>query len=106
MELLKIDAGAVDEVIESNEQPCLVVVSKESCHICEMVLPRVREIAKKLAGKARFYYVDVSENKDILKKYSLKGVPQILFFKEGAFCGKLTGNVEEENIEEKIAELF
>jgi len=106
MELLKIAAEAVDEVIDNNDQPCLVVISKENCHVCEEVLPKVKDLAKKLDGKALFYYVDVSENKDILKKYSLKGVPQMLFFKDGAFCGKLAGNVEEEDIEEKITELF
>ena len=105
MQLIEINAEAVDEVINDN-RPCLIVVSKENCHVCEEVVPRVEELAEKFEGKVLFYYVDVTEDKDILKKYSLKGVPQILFFQDGAFCGRLAGNVDEENIEEKITELL
>ncbi|MBS3970601.1 MAG: thioredoxin family protein [Clostridia bacterium] len=106
MPLTRIDAEAVDEVINNKNEPCLIVFSRENCHVCQEVVPRVEELAEKFVGKLLFYYIDVEDNKDILKKYALKGVPQILFFKGEEFCGRIAGNVEEEDIEEKITELL
>lgn len=106
MPLTRIDAEAVDEVINNKNEPCLIVFSRENCHVCQEVVPRVEELAEKFVSKLLFYYIDVEDNKDILKKYALKGVPQILFFKGGEFCGRIAGNVEEEDIEEKITELL
>lgn len=106
MSLTRIDAEAVDRIINNTNKPCLLIFSKENCHVCQEVVPRIEDLAEKFADKLLFYYIDVENNKDILKKYALKGVPQILFFKDGEFYGKLAGNVEEEDIEEKISELF
>jgi len=57
-------------------------------------------------GKLSFYYVDVEEEKDLFKKFSLKGVPQLLFFKDREFHGKLAGDVEKEDIIGKIEDLI
>ncbi|WP_420841516.1 hypothetical protein [Desulfosporosinus fructosivorans] len=50
--------------------------------------------------------MDVEHDKALFKNFSLKGVPQLLFFKGGEFYGKLAGDVEEEDMAEKIEELI
>ncbi|MFZ5943512.1 MAG: thioredoxin family protein [Bacillota bacterium] len=104
MVINKADTKLFEEAISNNEG-CLVMFSRKGCHVCEEVLPRVEEIANAMADFS-FYYVDAEEEKDLLKKFNLKGVPQLLFFKDGEFYGKLAGNVEEEEIKEKINELL
>lgn len=44
------------------------------------------------------------KNKNPFQRFSLKGVPQILFFKDGEYQGKMAGKVKEEDVEEKIAD--
>ncbi len=105
MSIKSLDTKEVMDVINKNE-PCVVVLSRENCHVCQEVLPKIEDISEKFAGKLSFYYTDVEEDKSLLKQFSLKGVPQILFFKDGGFFGKLSGNVEEEDIEEKIEEII
>lgn len=105
MALTEIQPSAINEIIEKNE-PCLVVFSRQNCHVCQEVIPKVEDIAKNLAGKLSFYYVDVEEDKSVLKQFALKGVPQLLFFNQGELYSKLAGNVEEEDIEEKIDEIL
>ncbi|KJS80057.1 MAG: thioredoxin [Peptococcaceae bacterium BICA1-8] len=102
MAIQKVDSNQLDEAIFKNNEACVVVFSREGCHVCQEVVPRVEEISKEYEGKLSFYYVDVEEEKDLFKKFSLKGVPQLLFFKDGEFHGKLAGDVEEDDIEEKI----
>ncbi|MFZ7104555.1 MAG: thioredoxin family protein [Peptococcaceae bacterium] len=106
MVLKTVDTKAFDEAVFNNNETCVVVFSRKGCHVCQEVVPRVEEISPRYTGKLSFYYVDVEEEKDLFKKFSLKGVPQLLFFKEGEFHGKLAGDVDEEDIEEKIADLI
>lgn len=106
MTIKKLNSNILDEAIFENNEVCVVIFSRKDCHVCQEVVPRVEEIAKEYEGKCSFYYVDVEEEKDLFKKFSLKGVPQLLFFQDGEFCGKLAGNVEEEDIEEKIDDLI
>lgn len=106
MTLKKVDSKVLDDAIFNNNEACVVVFSREGCHVCQEVVPRAEEVAKKFENKLSFYYVDVEKQKELFKKFSLKGVPQMLFFKDGEFYGKLAGEVEEEDIEEKIDDLL
>ncbi|AET66906.1 thioredoxin domain-containing protein [Desulfosporosinus orientis DSM 765] len=104
MSLKQLNPSGFEEKIYDMGEACLVVFSRKSCHVCKEVVPTVEELQTKYEGKFGFYYVDVEENKALYQSFSLKGVPQILFFKDGEYQGKLSGKVEEEQIEEKIEE--
>lgn len=106
MELKKIDGDLFNKAIYDNNEVCVVAFTRKDCHVCKEVVPRLEEIAEKYHGKLSFYSMDVEEDKDLYKSFSLKGVPQLLFFKNGEFHGKLAGNIEEDDIEEKIDELI
>lgn len=104
MSLPRLNANSFEEKIYDIGETCLVVFSRKSCHVCKEVVPLVEELYPKYQNKFGFYYVDVEEDKSLYQSLSLKGVPQILFFKDGEFQGKLAGQVEEEEIEEKIGQ--
>lgn len=104
MSLPQLNSKSFEELIYDEGQACLVVFSRKTCHVCKEVVPVIEELAPNYEGKFGFYHVDVEEDKALYQSFSLKGVPQILFFKDGEYQGKLTGQVEEEQIEEKIAD--
>jgi thioredoxin 1 len=106
MSLKHLDSNDFDEIIYDNAEPSVVIFSRESCHVCQCVVPILEDLQSKYNGKYNFYYVDVEEQKNLFQRFSLKGVPQILFFNEGEFQGKLAGNVDDEQVEEKISEVF
>jgi len=106
MLLPQLTSKAFEEKIYDNGEACLVIFSRKDCHVCKEVVPTVEELQPNYEGKFGFYYVDVEEDKPLYQSFSLKGVPQILFFKEGEYYGKLSGHVEEEQIEEKIEEIL
>ncbi|TGE32869.1 thioredoxin family protein [Desulfosporosinus sp. Sb-LF] len=106
MSLQQLNSNRFEEIIYDNCDPCLVIFSKKTCHVCKEVVPMLEELQLQYEGKFGFYYVDVEEDQELFKRFSLKGVPQTLFFNEGEYQGKLAGKVEEENIEEKIAEVL
>ncbi|TEB12370.1 thioredoxin family protein [Pelotomaculum propionicicum] len=106
MELKNLNAVTFEEIVYDNCENCLVVFSRKTCHVCAEVVPMVEETAEKYKDKLGFYHVDVEEQKDLYNRFSLRGVPQLLFFKDGEYQYKLAGKVEEEQLEEKIEELL
>lgn len=106
MSLNQLNDTRFEEVIYDNGEPCLVIFSRKTCHVCKEVVPMLEELQPKYEGRFGFYYVDVEEDKDLFQRFSLKGVPQILFFNEGEFKGKMAGQVEDEQVIDKIAEVF
>ncbi|MGI6226268.1 MAG: thioredoxin family protein [Peptococcales bacterium] len=106
MSLQQLDSNSFEEKVYDNEEACLVIFSRKGCHVCQEVVPVLEELALNYQGKFGFYYVDVEEQKSLYQRFSLKGVPQILFFKDGEYHGKMPGRVEEEEIEEKVAEIL
>jgi len=106
MSLQQLDSNRFEEIIYDNGAPCLVIFSRKTCHVCKEVVPVLEELQPQYEGKFGFYYVDVEEDKNLFQRFSLKGVPQILFFNEGEYQGKLGGNVEDEQVEGKIAEIL
>ncbi|MFZ7101431.1 MAG: thioredoxin family protein [Peptococcaceae bacterium] len=106
MSLQPLNSIGFEEVIYDHGEPCLVIFSRKTCHVCEGVVPILEEMEPKYAGKFGFYYVDVEEQKSLFQRFSLKGVPQILFFKNGEYQGKLAGAVDDDEVSDKITEVL
>ena len=104
--LKNLNAVTFEEIIYDNCENCLVVFYRKNCYVCEEVVPMVEEIAEKYKDKMGFYRVDVEEERDLYSRFSLRGVPQLLFFKNGEYMGKLAGKLEEDQLEEKIEEML
>ena len=76
----KINADTFEEIVYDDAEACLVLFSRKSCHVCQKVHPKLHEIEEDYAGKFGFYTVDVEEERELFQRFSLKGVPQVLFF--------------------------
>lgn len=104
--LEKLNADQFEKHIYDNEEQCLVMFSRKTCHVCQGVISVLEDMQQQFMDKFAFYYVDVEEDKDLFQRFSLKGVPQLLFFKEGEFQGKLAGAVDEDKVMDKITEVI
>ena len=105
--MLDLDSNLFEEKIYDNEEKCLVIFSRKSCHVCQVVHPKLDEIEKEYEGKDfGFYHVDVEEQPALFQRFGLKGVPQVLFFANGEFQGKYAGDKDEEVYTDKIDEIL
>ena len=46
-----LNANSFEEIIYDEGQPCLVIFSRKSCHVCQEVHPILDEIEEEYAGK-------------------------------------------------------
>jgi thioredoxin 1 len=101
MALQRIYGHEFDRIIYDLETPAVIIFTRKTCHVCNEVKPVLEELDVRYPDVS-FYYADVEEDAALFQRFSLKGVPQILFFAQGGVKGKLAGEIEDEQIEEKL----
>ncbi len=96
---------AFQEIVEEDGEACLVIFSRKTCHVCQAVHGKLDNLKEEYPD-VPFYEVDVEAEPELQAKFSLKGVPHVLFFKDGEVQARLTGNNDEDAYAEKIEELL
>ena len=63
-----------------------------------MLTPIIEELAQEYADKAVIAKVNVDQSSSIAQQYSIRSIPALLFFKNGAVEQQLVGAVPKEEI--------
>ena len=85
------------EVLKSNT-PVVVDFGAKWCGPCRKLAPVLEEIEKERDNKAKIVKIDADENREILKQYSVSGLPSLLVFKEGEPVERMVGLVPKSTI--------
>lgn len=76
------------------------------CGPCRKLTPVLEEISNEYEGKVKFAKINVEENQESAKKYSISGIPCLLVFKDGKPVERMVGlmpkNAIISNIEKHI----
>ena len=89
-------AGIIKDEAELNSllqaEPLLVVDGLASwCGSCKLVTPMIDQLADTYGDRAKVMKMDFDANKQIPKRFGLKGMPAVMFFKNGELQETLTG---------------
>ena len=71
------------EVLQSST-PVLVDYWAEWCGPCKMIAPILDEVAKEYAGRLKVAKLNIDENQATPLKYSVRGIPTLMLFKNGS----------------------
>jgi thioredoxin 1 len=99
------DANFDQEVLQS-EQPVLVDFWAVWCGPCKAIGPIVDGVATAYAGKLKVAKVNVDQNAATPSRYGIRGIPALLFFKDGKVTDQIVGYVPQDVIEEKVQRLL
>ena len=99
------DANFDQEVLKS-EQVVLVDFWAGWCGPCKMIAPAVDSVATAYAGKLKVTKVNVDQNGATPSRYGIRGIPALLFFKDGKVADQIVGYVPQEVIEQKVQRLL
>ena len=106
MGVLEVSDATFDQEVLQSEQPVLVDFWAAWCGPCKAISPIVEGMAATYAGKLKVAKVNVDENGATPSRYSVRGIPALLFFKNGQVADQIVGYVPQEVIDEKIKSLL
>ncbi|NEZ58016.1 nucleoside monophosphate kinase [Adonisia turfae] len=98
-ELFAEEAGAARFIQDESElnslleqEPLLVVDCMASwCGSCKLITPLIDQLAKTYKDRVNVMKIDFDVNKQVPKRFGLKGMPAVMFFKSGELVETLTG---------------
>ena len=74
----------------------------EWCGPCRMLAPVMEALSEEMEGKAEFVKIDVDDNPELAREYSIMSIPCVMVFKDGALAGKNVGFAPKDAMKEFI----
>ena len=95
-----------EELVLQSEKPVIVDFWAEWCGPCRMVGPIVNQLGEEFNGQAVVGKLNVDQNPGITRKFGIRNIPTILFFKGGEQVDKQVGAVPKQVLEGKLQKLL
>ncbi|MBU0729688.1 MAG: thioredoxin [Proteobacteria bacterium] len=92
--------------INQAKLPVLVDFYSLTCGPCKMLAPVIDKLAKKYHRRAIIAKINTSSNMLTSQHFQIRGVPTLIFFKNGAQQNILVGAAPEHEISQKLESLL
>lgn len=93
------------EVLES-ELPVVVYFFSKMCGPCRKMSSVIGNLAGEYNGMVKFISIDAGHARDIVRDYKIRGVPTLVFFKDGKAVDRMLGFKEEDRVKGFIGHIF
>jgi thioredoxin 2 len=92
--------------VEQSSLPVLVEFYSPTCGPCRMIAPVIETLARSYAGHLLVFKLDTTSQQSSGARFQIRGVPTLLFFKNGTMVDQVVGAVPQTEIEGRIAALL
>ena len=92
--------------VEQSSMPVLLDFYSPTCGPCRMIAPVVDALAQEYAGRLLVFKLDTSSQQMTASRFQIRGVPTLLFFKDGQMVDQLVGAAPRSDIEQRINRLL
>jgi thioredoxin 1 len=95
------DATFDSEVLKAST-PVLIDFWAPWCGPCRAIAPLVEELAGEYAGKLKVVKMNVDDNPQTPSRYGVRGIPNLIVFKNGAVHEQIIGAVPKARLAKAI----
>jgi len=95
---VELDDSSFTGFIGHASKPVMVDFFSPTCGPCMMLAPVIDSMARKFYGRVIIAKIDTSRNQMAAARYRIKGVPTLLFFKNGTLVDQVTGALPAQEI--------
>lgn len=103
--LKKITKGNFKPTIRNNDI-AVIDFYADWCGPCKAFNPTLQKVAKAYAGKAVVGKINIDNSQNLAKKFDVKSIPTVLYFKDGKLVGKVKGAQSFGNLSKNIESLL
>ena len=96
------DSSFESEVLKSDKLT-LVDFWAPWCGPCKIISPLVEELANDYDGKVKCTKLNVDDNPNTASTYGIRGIPTIIFYKNGEVVDQVIGAVPKSELEKVIS---
>lgn len=91
MNIKSVTDTSFDAEVLKASTPVLLDYSAEWCQPCKIIEPTLTEAAASYAGRLTVAKINTDENPVIPSRYSVRGVPTLMLFKDGEVVATKVG---------------
>lgn len=104
--VINLDDTGFARLVSRSSIPVMVDFFSPTCGPCRSLAPVIETIAKQYAGRVNIAKLDTSSYQLTAGKYGIRGVPTLIFFKNGQAVDQIVGAVPQREIEMKLNNLL
>ena len=106
MSELEIAAEDFEEKVLKSNQPVVVDFFATWCGPCKMLAPTIEKLSANYSGKAGVFKIDTDKGQKLATQFGIRGVPTLIFFKNGKEATRIVGFVPYEKLASTLDELL
>jgi len=95
-----INDGEFTDKVLKNDKPVVVEFGAEWCGACHILAPVIKQLLTEFDKRIVYCKIDVDENMSTAKKYGIKDLPTLLFFKDGKVTDHTVGALQKKVLRE------
>lgn len=100
--VIELGDSSLDSFLQNSRVPVLVDFFSPTCGPCRTLAPVLDDLAKDFGGKLAIIKVDTSRNPGSSAHFRIRGVPTLIFFRNGKKVDELVGLPEPRVLREKL----
>jgi thioredoxin 1 len=102
-DILQVSDDTFDEEVLKASEPVLIDFWAPWCGPCRAIAPIVEELAQAYAGKLKVVKMNVDDNPRTPGQYGVRGIPNLIVFKDGEVQQQIVGAVPKAQLVKAIS---
>ena len=94
----QVSESSFDQDVLKSDVPVLVDYWAEWCGPCRMIAPILEDVSRDYEGRVQVAKVNVDDNQAIAQRFSVRGIPTLMLFRNGAVIGTSVGALSKSQL--------
>lgn len=104
--IVAIDDHTFDMVVSALDDPVVVDCWAPGCRPCKKIAPALDTLAAQYAGRVNILRLNVDDNPVTARRFNIRNIPTLLYFKNGRNVNATTGAVPKAEIERQMVAIL